>query len=74
VSFIIIGIVLFLNSFVLEFYRVESGSMEPELYKGDIVIVSRIAYFGIPYKISIDKVQTPELIKEYITAIPNLET
>ncbi|MDT3739126.1 MAG: signal peptidase I [Candidatus Kapabacteria bacterium] len=49
VSFIIIAIVLFLKSFVLEFYRVESGSMEPELYKGDIVIVSRIAYFlGLP--------------------------
>lgn len=49
VSFIIIAIVLFLKSFVLEFYRVESGSMEPELYKGDIVIVSRIAYFlGFP--------------------------
>jgi signal peptidase I len=42
-------IVLILKSCVVEFYRVESGSMEPELYKGDIVVVSRIAYFfGLP--------------------------
>ena len=49
VFFYIIIVVILLKSFVLEFYRVESGSMEPELYKGDIVLVSRIAYFfGFP--------------------------
>jgi signal peptidase I len=53
VFFVIVLIVLFLKSFVIEFYKVESGSMEPELYKNDIVAVSRIAYFfGIPTRFS----------------------
>ncbi len=49
VFFFVILVVLFLKSFVLEFYRVQSGSMEPEFYKGDVVLVSRLAYFiGFP--------------------------
>lgn len=54
VFFFVILVVLFLKSFVLEFYRVQSGSMEPEFYKGDIVLVSRLAYFiGFPTRFPI---------------------
>ncbi|MBX3044003.1 MAG: signal peptidase I [Candidatus Kapabacteria bacterium] len=54
VFFIIILVILFLKSFVLEFYKVESSSMEPELAKGDIILVSRLAYFfGFPTRIPV---------------------
>lgn len=49
VFFFVVLVVVFLKTFVVEFYRVQSGSMEPELYKSDVVLVSRIAYFfGFP--------------------------
>lgn len=51
VFLIILLVVIFLKSFVVEFFKVESASMEPILYKNDIVIVSRLAYFfGFPAK------------------------
>lgn len=54
VFLIIIVVVVFLKSFVLEFYRVESESMETELYEDDVVLVSRLAYFlGFPSRFPI---------------------
>jgi signal peptidase I len=63
--FVVITVVC-LKAFVVEFYRVESGSMEPELYKNDIVIVSRLAYFfGMPDKIPIIGTHINKNLKVY---------
>lgn len=82
----VLVIVLFLKTFVLEFYRVESGSMEPELFKNDIVVVSRIAYsygfptrfpllgtnFGLNYKIDYRSAGRGDIIVIDTKSVPNI--
>ncbi|GAB1370162.1 hypothetical protein MASR1M45_02200 [Candidatus Kapaibacterium sp.] len=59
-------VVLFLKSFVVEFYKVESGSMEPELFKNDIVVVSRLSYFlGLPSRFPLLGFDFPTDIRLY---------
>ena len=45
-------LILFLKVFVLDFKIVASESMYPTLEKGDVIVVSKLAYniFGIEYK------------------------
>ena len=45
-------LILFIKSFVLDFRVVASESMTPTLEKGDIILISKLAYniFGIDYR------------------------
>ena len=41
--------VIFLKFFILDFYKVSGNSMFPTLYKGDLILISRVNYFfGMP--------------------------
>ena len=52
--FIILAVVLFLRLFVMDISRISSESMEPNLYKNDVVLISKLSYFiGIPNYIPI---------------------
>lgn len=44
----IIIVVMFLKMFVLDFYVVQSESMEPQLKPGDLIIVSKLFYYFGP--------------------------
>lgn len=59
-------IVFLLKSCVIEFYKVESASMESELFEGEIVVLSRVAYFfGLPTRLPIFGINLSPYLRYY---------
>ena len=59
--YILIILILFVRIFILEPFRIPSGSMQPTILIGDFIFVNKLAYgINIPFSKYSSKLNTPE--------------